>query len=93
MFFSQQSLSESRIRGAEGDVKSAPKAKFMRESFGDNSNVITAVIQNNKYVAFKGIIDGVLSFPISGCINIESNIKSPVLRCVYARDIVDISRE
>jgi Ig-like domain from next to BRCA1 gene len=28
-------MNESRIRGAEGDVKSAPKAKFMRESFGD----------------------------------------------------------
>lgn len=50
------------------------------------------MIQNNKYVAFKGIIDGVLSFPISGCINIDSNIKSPVMKCTHIKNIVDLRR-
>ena len=53
---------------------------------------MTGVIQNNKYVAFKGVINGILSFPISGCINIESNITSPLLKCDFASDIINTAR-
>ena len=51
------------------------------------------MIQNNKYIAFKGVIDGTLSFPISGHINIESNIRSPVMKCAYIDKIMDIRRQ
>jgi hypothetical protein len=68
------------------------RALESRESFGDTSKIMTGVIQNNKYIAFKGIINGVLSFPISGCINIESNIMSPVLKCGFSKDVVDGKR-
>lgn len=40
------------------------RALESRESFEDNAKLITGVIQNNRYIAFKGIIKGVLSFPI-----------------------------
>lgn len=33
------------------------------------------------------------SFPIAATLNIESNIKSPVLQCNFAREIVDIRRQ
>jgi hypothetical protein len=52
---------------------------------------MTGVIQNNRYIAFKGIIDGIMSFPISGCINIEACIRTPVLKVVYLKDVLDLN--
>jgi hypothetical protein len=61
-----------------------------RESLGTEKNLITGFIQDNKYISFKGIISGVMSFPICGFINQQSNIRNPVLKCDYISNVMDL---
>lgn len=57
-------------------------------------NKMTGYISNNKYIAFKNINgqeNNMVSFPISGSVNIESNIKSAVLKVDFDSDIMDLN--
>ena len=57
---------------------------------------VTAYITNNKYIAFKGLggsNSNIVSYPISGCINIEANVKSTPMKCISATEILDLHSE
>jgi hypothetical protein len=45
------------------------RALESRESLGEEKGLITGVIIDKKQITFKGIMSGVLSFPISAIIN------------------------
>lgn len=62
-----------------------------RESLNSENTGIIGLIQNNKYIVIQGIIDGIMSFPISGCINIEANIRSPILKVTFLKDIMSLN--
>lgn len=66
------------------------KALESRESLGSEKNLITGFVSDKKYITFKGIMSGVLSFPICGIINHQAIVRSPILKCNYISNIVDL---
>jgi hypothetical protein len=45
---------------------------------------------DKKQITFKGIMSGVISFPISAIINHSKILRSPILKCNYISNIVDL---
>lgn len=66
------------------------RALESRESLGQEKGLITGVIMDKKQISFKGIMSGVISFPISAIINHSKILRSPILKCNYISNIVDL---